>query len=71
MEVIQHADSREPENINATENVISAVTKICKYCSNHVNVNDILPHWINWLPIYEDEDEAEHVYDYLCELIQL
>lgn len=71
VEVIQHADSREPENINATENVISAVTKICKYCSNHVNVNDILPHWINWLPIYEDEDEAEHVYDYLCELIQL
>lgn len=70
VEVIQHADSREPDNVMATENVISAVTKICRYCSNHVNVNDILPHWLNWLPIYEDEDEAEHIYDYLCDLIQ-
>ncbi|GAB1601055.1 importin-5-like [Argonauta hians] len=70
VKVIQLPASREPENLSATENIISAVTKICKYCPNHVNVDDILPHWLSWLPIWEDEDEAEHIYDYLCDLIQ-
>ncbi|KAI4504097.1 hypothetical protein M0802_000568 [Mischocyttarus mexicanus] len=70
MEVINDPESRSPENVNPTENAISAVTKILKYNNKAINVDKILPHWLSWLPVVEDEDEAPHVYGYLCDLIE-
>ncbi|XP_071439915.1 importin-5 [Hetaerina americana] len=70
IKVITAPESRTPENVNPTENAISAVTKILKYNSSAVNVEEILPHWLSWLPVYEDVDEAPHVYGYLCDLIE-
>ena len=70
LSVIQDPESRSVENLPATENAISAVTKICKYHGGLVNVNEILPHWLSWLPVWEDEDEAVHIYNYLCDLIE-
>lgn len=70
MEVIGDVESRSPENVNPTENAISAVTKILKYNSKAINVDEMLPHWLSWLPVVEDEDEAPHVYGYLCDLIE-
>ena len=70
VKVIQAPQSREPENTNATENCISAVTKICKYQPSCVNLDEVLTYWLSWLPVWEDDDEAEHVYGYLCELIE-
>lgn len=55
--------------INATENAISAVTKICKYVEG-VPLDSILPMWLSWLPVVEDKEEAPHVYSYLCDLIE-
>ncbi|KAK2856910.1 hypothetical protein Q5P01_005645 [Channa striata] len=57
VQVIQAADSRSKENVNATENCISAVGKI-------------LPHWLSWLPLNEDKEEAVHTFDFLCDLIE-
>lgn len=45
VEVINAPESRSPENINPTENAISAVTKILKHNSSSLNVDEILPHW--------------------------
>ncbi|XP_074106518.1 karyopherin beta 3 [Cotesia typhae] len=70
VEVITQPEARSPENVNPTENAISAVTKILKYNSKMVNVDEMLPHWLSWLPVTEDEDEAPHVYGYLCDLIE-
>ncbi|XP_011500552.1 PREDICTED: importin-5 isoform X2 [Ceratosolen solmsi marchali] len=70
MEVINDPESRAAENVNPTENAISAVTKILKYNNKAINVDEILPHWLSWLPVVEDEDEAPHVYGYLCDLIE-
>ncbi|XP_049800660.1 importin-5 [Schistocerca nitens] len=70
IELITAADSRAVENINPTENAISAVTKILKYNSSQVNVQELLPHWLSWLPVWEDDDESPHVYGYLCDLIE-
>lgn len=70
VEVINNPESREPKNINPTENAISAVTKIMKYNSSAVNLDEILPVWFSWLPVVEDADEAPHVYGYLCDLIE-
>ncbi|KAF6207377.1 hypothetical protein GE061_018618 [Apolygus lucorum] len=69
-EMINDPESRLEENINSTENAISAVTKILQHNSASVNVDEILPHWLSWLPVWEDRDEAPHVYGYLCSLIE-
>eukprot|EP00117_Sycon_ciliatum_P045798 scpid19596/ scgid32881/ Importin-5; Importin subunit beta-3; Karyopherin beta-3; Ran-binding protein 5 len=54
----------------ANENCISAVAKICRTLPEGVlNLGDILPHWLSWLPIINEEEEAPFVYEYLCELI--
>lgn len=71
LRVIQDPESRNIENLNATENAISAVTKICKYNSGSINVTEILPLWLSWLPVWEDDEEADHVYNYLCDLVEL
>ncbi|XP_015439811.1 PREDICTED: importin-5 [Dufourea novaeangliae] len=71
MEVINDPESRSVENVNPTENAISAVTKILKYNNKAINVDEILPHWLSWLPVVEDEDEAPYVYGYLCDLIEM
>lgn len=45
IEIIQKPESREPENINPTENAISAVTKILQWNTTAINVDEILPIW--------------------------
>ncbi|XP_075236845.1 karyopherin beta 3 [Lycorma delicatula] len=70
VEVINDPEARSPEFINPTENAISAVTKILKHNNSAINVDEILPHWLTWLPVLEDTDEAPHIYGYLCDLIE-
>ena len=68
--MINAGDSRAVENVAATENAISAVTKICKYCPGAVNLNEVIPHWLSWLPVWDDVEEAIHIYGYLIELVE-
>lgn len=70
IKLINNPDSRKLEQITSTENAISAVTKILKYNPTGVNVDEVLPHWLSWLPVIEEEEEAPHVYGYLCDLIE-
>ncbi|XP_023288380.1 importin-5 isoform X2 [Orussus abietinus] len=70
MQVISDPESRSPVNVNSTENAISAVTKILQYNNKALDIDKILPHWLSWLPVVEDEEEAPHVYGYLCDLIE-
>ncbi|XP_076436016.1 importin-5-like isoform X1 [Babylonia areolata] len=68
--VIEHSESKQPENVNATENAISAVVKICKYNSSKVSADDLIPRLMHWLPVTEDVDEAVHIYNYVCDLLE-
>ncbi|XP_055308720.1 importin-5-like isoform X4 [Sitodiplosis mosellana] len=71
VEIVNAPQSREPENVNLTENAISAITKILKYNNTALeNLDELIHLWFNWLPVTEDEEEAPHVYGYLCDLIQ-
>lgn len=71
VEVISAPGSRQPENINPTENAISSLTKILKYNSSAIpNLDELIAVWFSWLPVIEDQDEAPHVYGYFCDLIQ-
>lgn len=68
--VIQAPDSRSKENINATENCVSAVGKVMRFRPACVDVGKILLHWLDWLPLKEDKEEAVHTFDFLCDLIE-
>jgi hypothetical protein len=70
IEIIQAPNSRDPENINPTENAISAVTKILKWNAGSINADELIPVWFNWLPVVEDVDESPYIYGYLCDLIE-
>jgi hypothetical protein len=70
VDIIQHQDSRQPENINPTENAISAVTKILQYNGSACNMDQVLPVWFSWLPVTEDTDEAPFVYGFLADLVE-
>ncbi len=70
IQVINDRESRSVENIQATENAISAVTKILKYNSSAINLNQILPTWFSWFPVYDDTEETPHIYGYLCDLVE-
>ncbi|KAM3958280.1 karyopherin beta 3 [Aphomia sociella] len=67
--LIAEPDARSVENLNATENAISAVTKIIKYNHSQINRDETIRHWLTWLPVTEDTEEAPHVYGLLCELV--
>ncbi|KAF2351074.1 Armadillo-type fold [Trinorchestia longiramus] len=69
VQVIQEPDSRSEANINATENAIAALTKILKYNAGCINTEEVIQVWLSFLPVWEDADEAPHVYGYLCDLI--
>uniref|UniRef100_A0A0N5CCH7 TOG domain-containing protein n=1 Tax=Strongyloides papillosus TaxID=174720 RepID=A0A0N5CCH7_STREA len=69
--IIQRPEARSTEEeCAATENAISSVAKILKCNSSLINVNDIIPLYLSWLPIWEDEEESPFVYGYLCDLIE-
>lgn len=69
--IISDRESRSDlSSTNATENAISAVTKVCLHLENQVPLDSILPVWLSWLPVYEDKEEAPHVYSYLCKQIE-
>nr|CAG4645347.1 EOG090X00U8 [Lynceus sp. MCZ IZ 141354] len=71
VEMISAPDSRSVENVNPTENAISAVTKILKYNSTAIpQLEELISLWASWLPTWEDEDEAPYIYGYFCDLTE-
>lgn len=70
IQVINDRESRSVENIQATENAISAVTKILKYNSSNINVNQMLPTWFSWFPVYDDTEETPYTYGFLCDFVE-
>ncbi|KAI6241840.1 Importin-5 [Aphelenchoides fujianensis] len=70
-QAINLPNARETEEgVEATENAISAVSKILKYNSSAFNPADVIPSWIEWLPIWDDAEELPYVYDYFCDLVE-
>jgi len=70
VQVISDPESRSVENLQATENAISAATKILQFNHTNVNVKDILPTWFSWFPVYDDTEETPYTYGYLCDCVE-
>jgi hypothetical protein len=69
--MINAPNSRNQDNILATENSISAVGKIIRTYKDAgvFDANSIISLWIGALPIIEDVEEAPETYSILLELI--
>jgi len=63
-------DARSKEFINPTENAISSVGKIIKFNSSSINVSQVLPIWIAWLPVTTDKTESIVTYGFLCDFLE-
>ncbi|KAL9615493.1 MAG: hypothetical protein Q9167_000006 [Letrouitia subvulpina] len=69
-EACQLPHAREEDHVFATENACASIAKILKAPSSKVtNSPEIIPHWINTLPVVNDEEAAPYAYMYLAELI--
>eukprot|EP00047_Mylnosiga_fluctuans_P003070 m.227329 g.227329 ORF g.227329 m.227329 type:complete len:1114 (+) comp11571_c0_seq1:98-3439(+) len=68
--VINDQSAKAIGNIDATENAISAVAKIMRNPANGVPLDQGLTMLVGWLPFTEDQEEADFVYTYLCDLIE-
>ncbi|KAM8860614.1 importin-5-like [Synchiropus picturatus] len=68
--LIQAAHSGSGDSASATEKCISAIGKVMRFRPECGNINEILPHWLGWLPLRRDKWEATHTLDFLCDLIE-
>ncbi|KAJ1361139.1 hypothetical protein KIN20_020327 [Parelaphostrongylus tenuis] len=69
--MVNSPDARSTEDSSgATDNGIAAVAKILKYSGTNVDLAEVVPAFLSWLPTHEDTAEAPHIYGYLADLIE-
>ena len=42
----------------------------CLIPAGLTDMNELIARWLSWLPIWEDNEATEHVYGYLCDLVE-
>ncbi|KAD7478233.1 hypothetical protein R6Q59_007682 [Mikania micrantha] len=68
--VIRLPDALHPDNVMAYDNAVSALGKICQFHRDSINAAQIVPAWLNCLPIKGDLIEAKVVHDQLCSMVE-
>ncbi|KAL8136315.1 hypothetical protein V2J09_002316 [Rumex salicifolius] len=68
--LIQHPSAQQSENVMAYDNAVSALGKICKFHKDSIDAIQVLPAWLNCLPIKGDLIEAKVVHDLLCSMVE-
>ena len=68
--VCQIPSARDDDHVFATENACASIAKILQNNARKVpNVQDVVAHWINTLPVVNDEEAAPYAYMFLAQLI--
>ncbi|GAV83604.1 HEAT domain-containing protein/DUF577 domain-containing protein/HEAT_2 domain-containing protein [Cephalotus follicularis] len=68
--VLRHPDAQLPENVMAYDNAVSALGKICLFHRDSIDSTQIVPAWLNCLPIKGDLIEAKVVHEQLCLMVE-
>ena len=69
-QVCQLPQAREDDHVFATENACASIAKILQMNSSKVpNVQEVFVHWLNTLPVVNDEEAAPYAYMFLASLI--
>ncbi|TKX21052.1 importin subunit beta-3 [Elsinoe australis] len=66
----QRPDAREEDHAFATENACASIAKILHFNSGKVgNVQEVVVHWLDTLPVVNDEEAAPFAYSFLATLM--
>ncbi|KAH0727957.1 hypothetical protein KY284_003822 [Solanum tuberosum] len=68
--VIMHLRAREPENEHAYDNAVSTLGKIFQFHRELIDSAQVIPIWLNCLPIKGDLHEAKYVHGQLCSMVE-
>ena len=63
-------DCRGEDSEAATDNAVSALGKICEHQQGAVDVGQLLPRWLAYLPVRNDKEEAAACHLQLANLLQ-
>ena len=68
--VCQLPQARDEDHVFATENACASIAKILQANSSKIpNVQQVVQHWLNTLPVVNDEEAAPYAYMFLVQLI--
>ncbi|KAJ2741550.1 importin subunit beta-3 [Coemansia sp. BCRC 34301] len=68
---LSRGDARVAENVYATENAAAAVAKVLRFLGARVgDASAVLQAWFAALPVVNDEDEADGVYEFLVQMLR-
>lgn len=70
LELVHHPEARMDENEDATDNVVSALGKVCLHLSHATDLQQVLPVWVSYLPLKADLEEAAVCHEQLCTLLE-
>ncbi|KAG2675220.1 hypothetical protein I3843_13G153800 [Carya illinoinensis] len=68
--VIRHPNALEADNVMAYDNAVSALGKICQFHRDSIDSAQVVPAWLNCLPIKGDLIEAKVVHEQLCSMVE-
>ncbi|KAK5164699.1 hypothetical protein LTR04_001731 [Oleoguttula sp. CCFEE 6159] len=69
-QVTQRPNAREEDDVFVTENACASIAKILHYNSSKIsNVQEVVTHWVDTLPVTNDEEAAPYAYSFLAQLI--
>ncbi|XVE70335.1 hypothetical protein DITRI_Ditri10aG0064300 [Diplodiscus trichospermus] len=68
--VIRRPNALQPENVMAYDNAVSALGKICLFHRDSIDAAQVVPAWLNCLPIKGDLIEAKVVHEQLCSMVE-
>jgi hypothetical protein len=68
--VLQHPNALQAENLMAYDNAVSALGKILAFHRESIDAAQVVPAWLNCLPIKGDLIEAKVVHDQLCSMVE-
>ncbi|KAG5628442.1 hypothetical protein H5410_000159 [Solanum commersonii] len=68
--VIRHSKALEPDNVTAYDSAVSALGCICQFHLEDIDSVQIIPAWLNCLPIKDDMNKAKAVLDQLCSMVE-
>ncbi|XP_010535931.1 PREDICTED: importin-5-like [Tarenaya hassleriana] len=68
--VIQQPNARQSENAMVYDNAVSAMGKICQFHRECIDATQVIPAWLNCLPLRNDVIEAKIVHEQLCSMVE-
>ncbi|XP_078437509.1 ARM repeat superfamily protein [Wolffia australiana] len=68
--VIGHPNALHPDNVMAYDNAVSALGKVCLFHRETIDGAQVLPVWLNCLPIKGDLIEAKVVHEQLLSMVE-